>query len=145
MPYRPSRRVILLAESARSTPRLPGKESATTPTLTLPLVALIGHRSSTNRMLLVMRTPPHATSIAVPRGSGQESSFAKASADRRTLRRHTGRIIGDDYATFSFPAHTRVASRPKSPEPCRPHTFRPSSNPYGLKQKRSVPPALPVA
>ena len=35
--------------------------------------------------------------------------------DRRTLRRHTGRIIYVNYATFSFPVHTRVASRPKNP------------------------------
>lgn len=34
---------------------------------------------------------------------------------RSTLRRNTGRIIDVDYATLTFPAHTRIASSPESP------------------------------
>lgn len=67
-----------------------------------------------------MQTQPHAAGIVGPRGSGQESFDAledSLAQDRRMLRRNSGRIIGVDYATFSFPAHTRVASRPKSPAP----------------------------
>ena len=66
-----------------------------------------------------MQRPPTTAVIAGPRGSGQESGtmlrIRSTVRDRRTLRRHTGRIIYENYATFSFPAHTRVASRPKSP------------------------------
>ena len=64
------------------------------------------------------RRPPHTTVIVGPRGSGQECrAELRPTRHRRMLCRSSGRIIGVDYATFPFPAHTRVASRSKSPAP----------------------------
>jgi len=63
----------------------------------------------------------------------------------------------EHYATFSFPTHTRVASRvmplkrqtrPSAGRKVRlassPH-FSTFQQPYGLKQNRSVPPAMLAA
>jgi hypothetical protein len=69
-------------------------------------------------------------------GAGRNPGGTTRHPDRRTLRRNSGRIIYENYATFSFPAHTRVASGPESPAPAvatlsvPPATLRAGTEPF---------------
>ena len=71
-------------------------------------------------------------------GIPPQPSKPRARRDRRTLRRNSGRIMYEHYATFSFPAHTRVASRPKSPALAIATLFDPPATlPTSLKLRRT--------
>ena len=86
------------------------------PAATLPLVALIVAPLSVNPNVIgnANAAPRHEHRRAARERAGIRHALSRT-PDRRTLRRRSGRIMYEHYATFSFPAHTRVASRPKSP------------------------------
>ena len=107
-------------------------------TSTLPLVAL-----TVTPLIEVSDVAGNAS--AAPRHEQRRAARERAGM-RQALRAYrTGehRIIGVDYATFSFPAHTRVASGPESPGPCRPHTFRAAGNPSGWNRTVLFPRRCP--
>ncbi len=101
-------------------------------TLTLPLVAFIEAPLIEEADVVgdaCVRPPPRASPGRA--GAGRNAGQTMRARHRRTLRRNTGRIIYVNYATFSFPAHTRVAPGKKSPAPAVATLFLPSRNPTG--------------